>query len=153
MWLTFGTAAAWHRVCGDYLSRYAQLALSYLDVDASGAPVRRGVPEVAAMLSLPLPRAAALLQRAKRDIPLVADAEPIQVQHHARGPDRVWLHVACWQDAGRPSKCKCRQACSCHACARVHATTHIVARALECDRTAWLFASSALKLAVVLQSW
>jgi len=73
--------AARHSACGNYLCRDAQLALSFLDVDASGARVRRGVPEVAAMLSLPLPRAAALLQRAKRDIPLVADAEPIQVQH------------------------------------------------------------------------
>ncbi len=59
---------------------YVQLELSFHGVDASGAYMRREVPVVAAMLSLPLMRTADLLRRAKRGIPLVADPEPIQVE-------------------------------------------------------------------------
>lgn len=65
-----------------------QLQHSFLDVDAEGAYMQRDVQEVAALLSLPMSRAANLLRRAKRDIPLVADPEPIQV----RGT-RLSLHV------------------------------------------------------------
>ena len=42
--------------------------------------MQRDVQEVAALLLLPVSRAANLLRRAKRDIPLVADPEPIQVR-------------------------------------------------------------------------
>ena len=57
-----------------------QLQHSFLDVDAGGAYMQRDVQEVAALLSLPVGRAANLLRRAKRDIPLVADPEAIQVR-------------------------------------------------------------------------
>ena len=62
-----------------------QLQHAYMDVDADGAYIQRDVQEVAALLSLPVSRAANLLRRAKRDIPLVADAEPIEVQTRRAG--------------------------------------------------------------------
>lgn len=81
-WSCYCKSCCCHYGLWPYLIRkwYMQLELSFHGVDASGAYIRREVPEVAAMLSLPLTRTADLLRRAKRGIPLVADPEPIQVE-------------------------------------------------------------------------
>ena len=84
-----------------------QLQHSFLDVDAGGAYMQRDVQEVAALLSLPVGRAANLLRRAKRDIPLVADPEPIQV----RSMRSVFAHAGMQHSMPAPNRCAtCQQA-------------------------------------------